>query len=245
MCELLESVVTQGTAKNAKVVGYRIGGKTGTAEKTDQIDENGEYTNDKIVSFIGVAPMENPRYVVLVALDTPNYASGQYVSGGVMAAPTVSAVFEDILPYLGVEPQYEEEDMYRVNVFMPDVKGMTESEAASMLRDSYLEYRIIGDGDKIVSQIPASGREVPGNSTVLLYTDDSMPTDPVIVPNLMGMTVTQATQVLSDLGLYLQAKGTDSTAWHVVVTDQDIIEGTQVDRGTTITVIFADTTDMD
>ncbi|MGN1306453.1 MAG: penicillin-binding transpeptidase domain-containing protein [Faecousia sp.] len=245
MCELLESVVTQGTAKNAKVVGYRIGGKTGTAEKTDQIDENGEYTNDKIVSFIGVAPMENPRYVVLIALDTPNYASGQYVSGGVMAAPTVAAVFEDILPYLGVEPQYEDEDMYRVNVFMPDVKGMTETEAASLLHDSYLEYRIIGDGDKIVSQIPASGREVPGHSTVLLYTDDSMPTDPVTVPNLMGMTVTQATQTLSDLGLYLQAKGTDSTAWHVVVTDQDIIEGTQVDRGTTITVIFADTTDMD
>ena len=245
MCELLESVVTQGTAKNAKVIGYRIGGKTGTAEKTDQIDENGEYTNDKIVSFIGVAPMENPRYVVLIALDTPNYASGQYVSGGVMAAPTVAAVFEDILPYLGVEPQYEEEDMYRVNVFMPDVKGMTETEAASVLRDSYLEYRIIGDGDKIVSQLPASGREVPGHSTVLLYTDDSMPTDQVPVPNLMGMTVTQATQVLSDLGLYLQAKGTDSTAWHVVVTDQDIIEGTQVDRGTTVTVIFADTTDMD
>ena len=135
--------------------------------------------------------------------------------------------------------------MYRVNVFMPNVKGMTETEAASVLRDSYLEYRIIGDGDKIVSQLPASGREVPGHSTVLLYTDDSMPTDQVPVPNLMGMTVTQATQVLSDLGLYLQAKGTDSTAWHVVVTDQDIIEGTQVDRGTTITAIFADTTDMD
>ena len=245
MCELIESVVTLGTAKNAKVVGYRIGGKTGTAEKTDQIDENGEYTNDKIVSFIGVAPMENPRYVVLIALDTPNYESGQYVSGGVMAAPTVAAVFEDILPYLGVEPQYEDEDMYRVNVFMPNVKGMTEAQAAAALKDAYLDYRIIGDGDKVVSQIPASGREVPGHSTVLLYTDDSMPTDPVTVPSLMGMTATQATQALSDLGLYLQAKGTDSTAWHVVVTDQDIIEGTQVDRGTTITVIFADTTDMD
>lgn len=245
MCELIESVVTQGTAKNAKVVGFRIGGKTGTAEKTDQIDENGEYTNDKIVSFVGVAPMENPRYVVLIALDTPNQASGQYVSGGVMAAPTVAAVFEDILPYLGVEPQYEDEDMYRVNVFMPDVKGMTESEAASALDAAYLGYRIIGDGDRIVSQIPAAGREVPGHSTVLLYTDDSMPTDKVPVPNLMGMTVSQATQTLSDLGLYLQAKGTDLDAWHVVVTDQDIPAETEVDRGTTITVIFADTTDMD
>ena len=245
MCELIESVVTQGTAKNAKVVGFRIGGKTGTAEKTDQIDETGEYTNDKIVSFVGVAPMENPRYVVLIALDTPNQASGQYVSGGVMAAPTVAAVFEDILPYLGVEPQYEDEDMYRVNVFMPDVKGMTESEAASALDAAYLDYRIIGDGDRIVSQIPAAGREVPGHSTVLLYTDDSMPTDKVPVPNLMGMAASQATQTLSDLGLYLQAKGTDLDAWHVVVTDQDIPAETEVDRGTTITVIFADTTDMD
>ncbi len=245
MCELLESVVTQGTAKNAKVVGYRVGGKTGTAEKTDQIDENGEYTNDKIVSFIGVAPMDDPRYVVLIALDTPNWETGQYVSGGVMAAPTVAAVFEDILPYLGIEPQYKEEDMDRVNVFMPNVKGMTETQAAEALREAYLDYRIIGDGDKVVSQIPAAGREVPGHSTVQLYTDDSMPTDKVTVPNLMGMTVTQATQTLSDFGLYLQAKGTDSTAWHVVVTDQDIPEGTEVDRGTTITVIFADTTDMD
>lgn len=245
MCEMIESVVTQGTAKNAKVVGYRIGGKTGSAEKVDQVDENGESTSDMIVSFVGVAPMENPRYVVLVALDTPNHSSGQYVSGGVMAAPTVAAVFEDILPYLGVEPQYEDEDMYRVNVFMPNVKGMTEAEAANALAASYLDYRIIGNGDKIVSQIPSSGWEVPGHSTVLLYTDDSMPTDKVTVPDLMGKSVTEVTQLLSDLGLYLQAKGTDSTAWHVVVTDQDIPAGTEVARGTTITVIFADTSDMD
>lgn len=245
MCDLMESVVTQGSGKNAKVVGYRIGGKTATAEKTDQLDENGQYTNDKIVSFIGVAPMENPRYVVLVALDTPNAATGQYISGGVMAAPTVAAVFEDILPYLGVEPTYDEEDMNRVNVFMPNVKGMTEAQAASVLSSSYLNYRIIGNGDTIVGQIPSYGREVPGHSTVLLYTDDSMPTDKVAVPNLMGMTVSEATQTLSDMGLFLQAKGTDLEAWHVVVTSQDIAAGTEVERGTTITVIFADTNDMD
>lgn len=239
MCDLIESVVTDGTAGNAKVVGYRIGGKTGTAEKIDQ------NTDDKIVSFIGIAPMEDPRYVVLIALDTPNAATGQYISGGVMAAPTVSAVFEDILPYLGVEPDYSEEDMDRVNVSMPNVVGMTESEAAAALKSEYLDYRIIGSGTTVVSQIPASGRQLPGNSTVLLYTDDSMPTDKVKVPDLMGMTVAQATQALSDAGLYLQAKGTDSTAWHVIVTDQDIAAETEVVRGTTITVIFADTTAMD
>ncbi len=245
MCDLMESVVTVGTAKNAKVVGYRVGGKTGTAEKLDQRNENGEETDDKITSFIGVAPMDDPKYVILVALDTPNPTTGQYISGGVMGAPTVAAVFEDILPYLGVEPDYSSEDMYRVNISMPSLKGMTESEAANVLSENYLEYRIIGDGNQIVSQIPAAGKMVPGHSTVLLYTDESMPTDKVQVPDLMGMTVSQTTQTLSDLGLYLQAKGTDKEAWHVVVTSQDIDAGTEVDRGTTITVIFADTTDMD
>ncbi len=245
MCTLLESVVTEGTAKNAKVVGYSIGGKTGTSEKTDTVDESGNITNDKIVSFVGVAPMENPQYIVLVALDTPNPNSGQYVSGGVMAAPTVAAVFEDILAYLGVEANYTAEDMYRVNVTMPNVVGKTEAEAASILRNTYLEYRIVGDGDTIVSQIPAVGKAVPGYSTVILYTDDSMPTNTVVVPNLMGMTVSEATAALNDLGLYLQAKGTDSTAWHVLVTSQDIAAGTEVALGTTVTVIFADTTAMD
>ncbi len=159
MCDMLESVVTEGTAKNAKVVGYSIGGKTGTSEKTDTLDESGQLTNDKIVSFVGVAPMENPQYIVLVALDTPNPNSGQYVSGGVMAAPTVAAVFEDILPYLGVEASYSAADMYRVNVRMPNLVGKTEAQAAAILADTYLEYKIIGDGDTIVGQIPAVGKE--------------------------------------------------------------------------------------
>lgn len=245
MCDLLESVVTEGTAGNAKVVGFSIGGKTGTAEKLDQVDEDGNATDDKIVSFVGVAPMEDPQYVVLIALDTPNSATGLYISGGIMAAPTVAAVFEEILPYLGVEANYTAEDMYRVNVSMPSVVGLTESEAAKKLEKYYLDYKIIGDGSTIVSQIPASGKAVPGYSTVLLYTDNSMPTDQVEVPNLQGMTVTQATEALNAVGLYLQAKGTDSTAWHVQVTSQDIAYGTKVSRGTTITVIFADTTAMD
>ena len=245
MCELIESVVTEGTAKNAKVAGFRIGGKTGTAEKTDTREDNGQLTNDKIVSFVGIAPMNDPRYVVLVALDTPNPQSGIYISGGVMAAPTVAAVFEDILPYLGVEAEYEEGDMSRINVRMPDVCGMGESKAAAILQESGLSYRILGSGSSIVSQLPKEGRELPTGSTVLLYTDDSMPTDPVTVPNLMGMNVTDATKALTDCGLYLQAKGTDSTAWHVVVTGQDIAAGTQVERGTTVTVLFADTSDMD
>ena len=245
MCQLIESVVTEGTAKNAQVVGYRIGGKTGTAEKTDQKDENGQQTRDKIVSFVGIAPMDAPKYVVLVALDTPSSSSGYYISGGQMGAPTVAAIFEDILPYLGVEGEYSDEDMSRVAVRMPNVTGLTESEAAKRLKENYLDYRIIGDGDKIVSQIPAHGRELPGNSTVLLYTDDSMPTDQVTVPNLVGLTVAQANQELANAGLYMQAKGVDSTASYVIATQQDIDPGVQVARGTMIVVTFIDTTATD
>lgn len=245
MCRLIESVVTEGTAKNAQVVGYRIGGKTGTAEKTDQKDENGQQTRDKIVSFVGIAPMDDPKYVVLVALDTPSSSSGYYISGGQMGAPTVAAIFEDILPYLGVEGEYSDEDMSRVAVRMPNVTGLTESEAAKRLKENYLDYRIIGDGDKIVSQIPAHGRELPGNSTVLLYTDDSMPTDQVTVPNLVGLTVAQANQELANAGLYMQAKGVDSTASYVIAAQQDIDPGVQVARGTMIVVTFIDTTATD
>ena len=245
MCELIESVVTEGTAKNANVAGFRIGGKTGTAEKTDQREENGQLTNDKIVSFVGIAPMQDPRYVVLIALDTPDPASGIYISGGVMAAPTVAAVFEDILPYLGVSPEYEDGDLSRVSVRMPDVRDMTQSEAAAALKEVRLEYRVIGGGSRVVSQIPAAGRLLPGGSTVLLYTDDTMPTGQVSVPDLFGKTVEEATKALNDAGLYLQAKGTDAKRGHVVVTAQDIPPGTQVERGMTVTVLFADTTDMD
>ena len=109
MCQLLESVVTEGTAKNASVAGFSIGGKTGTSEKIDVLDENGQPTLDKIVSFVGVAPMDDPQYIVLVALDTPSRSTGMYISGGVMAAPTVGAVMADILPYLGVQQKVTQE----------------------------------------------------------------------------------------------------------------------------------------
>ena len=105
MCALMESVVTEGTAKNAAVEGFRIGGKTGTSEKIDVLDANGKPTLDKIVSFVGVAPMDDPQYIVLIGLDTPSRETGLYISGGVMAAPTVGQVLADILPYLDVAKQ--------------------------------------------------------------------------------------------------------------------------------------------
>ena len=169
MCSLIESVVTEGTAKNAAVSGYSIGGKTGTSEKIDVFDKNGQRVLDKIVSFVGVAPMDDPQYIVLVALDTPSRQTGIYISGGVMAAPTVGAVMADILPYLGVKQSFSSEDAAGQRVILEDMTGLTAQEAAKKLKQVGLEAVTEGIGQTVVSQIPLPGETVPGGSQVLLY----------------------------------------------------------------------------
>ncbi|MEA4965800.1 MAG: penicillin-binding transpeptidase domain-containing protein [Oscillospiraceae bacterium] len=245
MCELMESVVTVGTAKNARLIGYRIGGKTGTSEKIDEFDENGELVKDRIVSFVGVAPIDDPQYIVLVALDTPD-TTEYYVSGGVMAAPTVRDVLSDILPYLGIEPDYTDAEIGSVNVEVPDVAGMTESEASAALSEKSLTYEVRGTGTTVTGQIPATGSEIPGASKIILYMGEEKPTDQIEVPSLQFYTVTQADNYLNSLGLYLQTKGAPKTeSADVVITDQDIEAGTKVDRGTTVTVELTDQSVLD
>ena len=164
MCRLIESVVTEGTAKNAQVAGFSIGGKTGTSEKIDVFDANGQRVLDKIVSFVGIAPMNDPQYIVLVALDTPSRETGIYISGGVMAAPTVGAVMSDILPYLGVSRSQEPE-----MVDLPDLTGLTSKEAGSALKDLGLTAVFSGEGEIVASQIPAPARQVAVGSQVIVY----------------------------------------------------------------------------
>ena len=146
MCQLLTSVVEEGTAKNAKVAGFSIGGKTGTSEKIDVFDENGQRVQDKIVSFVGIAPMDDPEYIVLVALDTPSRETGIYISGGVMAAPTVGAVMEAILPYLGVEQTFSEDEAASKLIVMEDLTGLTVKEAEKLLKEQSLTIRTVGSG---------------------------------------------------------------------------------------------------
>ena len=167
MCGLLESVVTEGTAKNAQVAGFSIGGKTGTSEKIDVFDENGQRVLDKIVSFVGIAPMDDPEYIVLVALDTPSRATGIYISGGVMAAPTVGAVMADILPYLGVARSEADE-----TVALENLVGQTREEAEKALKAQNLTAVFSGTGETVAAQIPAAGERVSAGSQVILYLDE-------------------------------------------------------------------------
>ena len=237
MCSLMESVVTEGTAKNASVAGFSIGGKTGTSEKIDVFDEAGNRVLDKIVSFVGVAPMDDPQYIVLVALDTPSRQTGLYISGGVMAAPTVGAVMADILPYLEVERCDATGQMIAVE----DMTGLTQKEAEQKLQALGFSARCSGGEDTVTGQIPTPGTAIPFGSEVLLYFGEETENSLVAVPDFIGMNRQQASDTAGKLGLYIQAAGNTALEPNVQVTTQSIVKNTQVSRGTTIKLEFTDT----
>ena len=238
MRKLMQSVVEEGTAKNAQVAGFSIGGKTGTSEKIDVFDANGQRVQDKIVSFVGVAPMDDPQYIVLVALDTPSRSTGIYISGGVMAAPTVGAVMADILPYLEVKQNYTPEDAAGRQITVEDYAGLTLKEAEEQLKALGLTAQTVGSGDTVTAQIPAPGCIVPGNSQVLLYMGDVPEERTVAVPDFTGMTRQQASDAAGLLGLHILVAG--NRDMQAVVTAQSQPKDTQVPVGTTITLQFAD-----
>ena len=241
MCTLMLSVVTEGTAKNAGVAGFSIGGKTGTSEKIDVFDENGQRVQDKIVSFVGVAPMENPRYIVLVALDTPSRQTGIYISGGVMAAPTVGAVMEDILPYLSVERNGDGEQL----VVLEDYSGLDSVRAEKQLKQQGLSAQKVGNGDTVTSQLPEPGQAVPGGSRIILYCGEEHKQRLVQVPDFAGMHRQQANDAAGAAGLYILPVGNTAIDFDVIVTAQSPAAGTQVPVGTTIRLEFTDTKAQD
>ena len=166
-----------------------------------------------------------------------------YISGGVMAAPVVRDIFADTLLYLGVQPDYTNVDMSTVNVQMPDVRDLNAEEAAAVLAEQSLTCTTVGEGGTVTGQIPGPGELLPGNSKVILYMGEAVPTDYVTVPSLKGMSESKARSVMANSGLYLQTKG--STSQWAVITDQDLKAGTEVARGSTVTVELTDQTALD
>ena len=245
MCDLIQSVVTEGTAKNANVYGFAIGGKTGTSEKIDVFDENGQRVLDKIVSFVGIAPMDDPEYIVLVALDTPSRSTGLYISGGVMAAPTVGAVMADILPYLGVKHNYTEEDAAGKVVVLEDMTGLAPEEAQKLLKEQGLTCILRGTAETVTAQLPVAGQSVPGDSQIILYLGIEPEEEMVAVPDFTGMTRQQASDTAGALGLYVLVTGNNEISPNVTVTAQSAPKDTKVSAGTTIELLFTDTKTAD
>lgn len=234
MCDILESVVTVGTGKNAYVAGYHIAGKTGTSEKKAKQAATGR-DDLRIASFMAFAPADDPQIAVLVILDEPTV---QLKTGGITAAPVVRRIMSDILPYIGVEPSYSANELAEKDIAVPELVGMTKMDAQSALSKAGLEYRTVGDGDTVTDQLPSMGAKIPSTAQVVLYMGGSRPQDPVEVPDVTGMSVSAARSRLEKAGLYMKGSGAVSSTGNVVASKQSVTG--QAVMGTVVTVEFTD-----
>ncbi|MDO4990676.1 MAG: penicillin-binding transpeptidase domain-containing protein [Eubacteriales bacterium] len=232
---ILEQVVgdpKEGTGRNAAVTGYRIGGKTGTSEKVSLEARTGQ--KEYIVSFIGFAPADDPKIVLLVFLDTPSDKSGVYVSGGQMAAPVVGRMLADILPYLGAVP----DSGGAVEARMPACVGMTLAEAAESVRAAGLRCRTIGDGETVTDQLPAAGSEIAEGTEIILYLGADISHENECVPDLTGMRYDEARDTLSFYGLYLNTRS--ALGGERTVSAQSLPAGSLAEHGTVLEVTLVD-----
>ena len=236
--EILEQVVgdpNEGTGRNAAVLGYRIGGKTGTSEKVSLEAQTGQ--KEYIVSFIGFAPADEPQIALLVFLDTPSNASGVYVSGGQMAAPVVGKMMADILPYLGVEPEREEMQSEAV---MPMAVGKTLEQAGKLVEEAGLRFRTIGSGGTVTNQLPAAGSTLASDTQVILYLEADISQETELMPELSGMSYEEARDVMSYYGLYISSRTTVTDAGKQTVYSQSLPAGAELEHGTIVEVTLVD-----
>ncbi len=235
LCAMLENAVSGGAIKNAYISGYRVGGKTGTAQKTETRPEDIK-DEDKvkvIASFGGIAPADDPKVVVLVMIDEPSVKSG-----GTVAAPLAKKILKDILPYMGIEPNYTEEEIAGLDRSVPQVTGNKVSVAATTLGNASLSYKTVGKGTTVIRQIPESGSAIPKGGTVWLYTDES-DVQMATVPDFTGKTVAQVNQAAKAAGINVVLSGISTTGGVASASQQSATAGQQVPKGTVVTVEFA------
>lgn len=227
--DILEGVVENGTSKNAYIRGYRLAGKTGTSEKLPR--GNGKY----VASFLGFAPVNDPEIIGLVMLDEP---MGESHMGGAIAAPTFKKIFDEVLRYMEIEPQFTEADLLIKDKEVPFVEGLEVSELAKAFDKTGLKYNILGQGKTVVSQVPKGGSILPEGSTVAVYTESTI-SDMVEVPDVRGMTSNDANYTLTNAGLNMKVSGASATEQgSAVVSTQTPAAGTKLQRGSPVTVEF-------
>lgn len=239
--EMLKAVIETGV-KNGQVAGYDIGGKTGTSEKVAEMNatgENGLY----IASFMGFAPIDDPEIAVLVMIDEPR---GNVHMGSAVAAPVASEIFTDVLPYLGYEPQYSEEELKNFAIKVPNLVNKTVEEAKKELSDLGLSVTVIGDKETVIKQLPLFGETVSKGGRVIIYSTESEDAQTIInVPDFTGMTVGQASTVAYGAGLNIKLSGNTASDSTALAYDQDVEKNTEVRIGTTITVYFREPSTSD
>ena len=238
MRTLMEFVAENG-AKNALASGYRVGAKTGTSQKMSKILSTGD-TYLYVGSCVSVAPIDDPEVAVLVILDEPK---GDKYYGGVISAPVNGKIMTDILPYLGYEPSYSEEELKNLATSVPEVVGDTVDNAKAKLSSVKLRYQIKGNGEKIVKQLPEAGNRILSGGVVILYTEDTGD-QTVTVPNLVGLTANEVNTAAAQSGINIEFSG-NTTSSGLKSYNQSVAAGTTVSAGTIVTVYFRDESAID
>lgn len=226
----MEQVALNGTARNAYVAGYRVGGKTGTSDKLNNVGQ-------VVASFVGVAPTNDPRITVLIVVDEPEGATG----GGAVAAPVAGEVIENTLTYLNVERQYNDSEKALLDVQVPSVTGDSISEAKSSLEEDKFSVQIVGEGDKVLSQMPASGQYIPQGGVIVLYTEKQKKKMKTVVPDFTGMTITEANYAAVNAGINIKVSGNSLSEESMTAYRQSSLKGSEVESGSTVTVYFRTT----
>lgn len=230
MCKILESVVSEGGGRNAYLAGYRVAGKTGTSEK--QPRGNGKY----IASFVGFAPADDPEIICLVILDQPPVGNVYY--GGLIAAPVVKNILEECLQYMGVEPEYTQEELAMIDITVPDICGKNRKDAEAMLKAAGVNISVKGEGDIILDQVPKAYSKLARGSKVVAYTEGAESTKSVEIPNVVGCYGSEANRGITNAGLNVRVKGLSGTSGVAVCTEQSPPAGTMVEPGTIVTLDF-------
>lgn len=228
---LEEGVSGDGGAKNAYVMGYKIAAKTGTSEK---IGDNDGY----ICSCVAFAPSDDAQIAVIIMVDEPTKGS---LYGSTVAAPYIAEFMKTVLPYLGVEAEYTEAELKKLAVKIPSYRGWSIEKAKAYITDLGVTYEIVGDGDTVTGQMPASGSIVEkAYGKVILYTNGVTPEDEVTVPDVIGMNAVAANALIVSKGLNIKIEGTKNyvSGTGAVVVEQSIPAGEKVPRGTVLVVTF-------
>ncbi len=234
MNEILGFNTETSGATAGYVAGYKIAGKTGTSEKIGVIHPESVFSEDYIASFCGYAPADNPQIAMLVFFDTP---SGSAYYGSQVSSPVFINIMTEVLPYLDIKTDYTKDELEYVDVAAGNYVGLDVSKAQAAIKNDGFTCTVKGDGDKVVSQIPAVSASLSKGGNIVLYTDGDSQNETVTVPNLTGLSANEVNNVASEYGINVSFSGAASSG--VISSAQSIAEGEAVSPGTVVTVTFS------
>ncbi|MGN1089891.1 MAG: penicillin-binding transpeptidase domain-containing protein [Huintestinicola sp.] len=240
MREVLESVVNNKGGSNAYIKGYRIGGKSGTSQKLQKNQQTGSESL-YVSSYVGFAPANDPEIIMLVMVDEPqgrDHNGAHVYYGSMVAAPVVSAVFKDALPYLGYYPEYTSEELAALDITVPDVEGQSVESAQKTLENLELQTYVVGEGDTVVTQVPSRSAAVRRNGKVILYTEENSEVQYTTVPDVIGKSLSDVNYLLTSANLNFKAGDGASAHSGAVSYSQNYQPGAVVPLGTVVEVTF-------